>query len=86
LRSPIFDLSPTDTWHWLDRCLCEEHQGLHINLKYHARLLDNLQRMFTDIDYLWASNREMQVMAKGGTIASTLVHNRKALAQFQAAQ
>jgi hypothetical protein len=85
LRSPIFSLSETEALHWLERSLCEEHQGFYVNQKYHDRLLDNLQRMFADIDYLWATNREMRVMAKGGAIAPALTHNRKALNQFKAA-
>jgi hypothetical protein len=84
LRSPIFNLSETDALHWLERSLCEEHQGFHVNQNYHDRLLENLQRMFADIDYLWSTNREMRVMAKGGAIAPALAHNRKALQTFKA--
>jgi hypothetical protein len=84
LRSPVFDLSSADALYWLERSLCEEHAGFHANLKYHGRLLSDLQRLFTDIDYLWAANREMRVMEKGGAIASALQHNRKAFQKFKA--
>jgi hypothetical protein len=84
LRSPIFDLSESESLHWLEQSLCQEHEGFQVNLKYHDRLLENLQRMFADIDYLWATNREMQVMAKGGSIDNALKHNRRAFQKFKA--
>ncbi|MCU0568043.1 MAG: hypothetical protein MUF49_15770 [Oculatellaceae cyanobacterium Prado106] len=84
LQSPVFNFSPSESLHWLEQSLCQEHEGFQVNLKYHDRLLTNLQQMFTDIDYLWGVNREMRLMVKGGAIAPVLEQNRKALRQFAA--
>lgn len=82
LQSPVFGMSSEDALYWLDRCLCEEHEGFHVTLKYHQRLLTDLRRLFDGIDYLWAVNREMNVMASGGSIAKAIQANRTAFQQF----
>jgi hypothetical protein len=85
LQSPVFEMSSEDALHWLERSLCQENDGFHANLKFHSRLLNDLQRLFADIDYLWKSNREMHVMAAGSAIAPALQQNRQALRKFAAA-
>ncbi|MGF1481205.1 MAG: hypothetical protein ACFB4I_17255 [Cyanophyceae cyanobacterium] len=82
LQSPLFNLSAQDSLYWLERCLCQEHEGFHINLKYHQRLLSDLRRFFDGVDYLWAVNREMRLMAAGGSIEQALQNNVKAFKQF----
>jgi hypothetical protein len=86
LQSPVFEMSSEDALHWLEQSICHENEGFHTNLKFHSRLLNDLQRLFADIDYLWTSNRELHVMAAGGAIAPALQQNRKALRRFVAAQ
>ncbi len=83
LQSPVFGMSAEEALHWLEKSLCQEHDGFHTNLKYHRKLLVDLQRLFADIDYLWASNREMRVMAAGGAIDTAIQHNRKAFQTFK---
>jgi hypothetical protein len=86
LQSPVFEMSSEDALHWLEVCICQENNGFHGNLKFHARLLNDLQRLFADIDYLWKPNREMHVMAAGGAIAPALQQNQQALRKFAAVQ
>jgi hypothetical protein len=82
LQSPVFNMSPQEALEWLNKCLCQEHEGFHVTLKYHERLLSDLQRLFEPIDYLWAVNREMGVMAKGGSISKAIQDNTRAFEQF----
>ena len=82
LRSPVFDFSPQEALHWLEKNLCQEHQGLHSALKYHQQLLKDLRRFFSSLDYLWPSNRELRLMASQGSISRTLETNRQALQKF----
>jgi hypothetical protein len=82
LQSPVFDMSAQDSLQWLEKCLCQEHDGFHLTMKYHQRLLTDLRRLFDPIDYLWAVNREMRVMASGGSIEKAIHNNTKAFAQF----
>jgi hypothetical protein len=84
LQSPIFGFSSDEALHWLERSLTQEHGGFYTNLKYHHRLLTDLQRLFADIGYLWGSNRELRVMAAGGAIERSLRNNRRALTKFRA--
>jgi hypothetical protein len=84
LQSPVFGMSSEEALEWLEKSLCQEHEGFHTNLKSHRKLHTDLQRLFADIDYLWAVNREMQVMGMGGSIEKTIHHNQKAFQRFKA--
>lgn len=82
LQSPVFNMSASEALEWLNKCLCEEHDGFHVTLKYHERLLSDLRRLFDPIDYLWPVNREMGIMAEGGSISRAIQNNIKAFNQF----
>ena len=82
LQSPVFNMSEREALQWLEKCLCQEHEGFHLNLKYHQRLLSELRRLFEDINYLWPVNREMQIMASKGSITKAIKNNIKTFEQF----
>ncbi len=82
LLSPVFDMSEQEALHWLEKCLCQEHEGFHVTLKYHQRLLSELRRLFEPIDYLWSVNREMRLMASGGSMSKAITSNINAFEQF----
>ena len=82
LQSPVFEMSGQEALYWLEKCLCQEHEGFYSNLKYHQRLLSDLRRFFDGMDYLWAVNREMSIMAAGGSINKAIQSNRKTFKQF----
>ena len=85
LQSPLFGFSITETKDWMERCFCEEHQGLHIAAANRARLLKELKTFFADVDYLWSVNRRMDAMSKRGSIGSTIKQNRKTFEEFWSA-
>lgn len=82
LQSPLFDMSAQESLQWMKKCFCEEHQGFHVNFKYHQRLLADFRRFFEDVDYLWDVNREMHIMASGGSIQKAIQGNVKAFEKF----
>ncbi|KST62479.1 hypothetical protein [Mastigocoleus testarum] len=82
LQSSVFGFSSQEALYWLEKCLCQEHEGFHVNLKYHQRLLSDLRRSFTDIDYLWSVNRELEIMNSGGSIGKAIETNSKTFKQF----
>lgn len=82
LQSPIFNMSAPEAMEWLKKCLCQEHEGFHVTLKYHDRLLSDLRRLFDPIDYLRTVNREMYLMAQGGSIEKAIQNNIKTFKQF----
>lgn len=82
LQSPVFGMSSQEALEWLQKCLCQEHEGFHVTLKYHERLVGDLRRLFEPIDYLWSINREMSVMASGGSMEKAIQNNIKAFEQF----
>jgi hypothetical protein len=82
LTSPVFNMSAKEALHWMEKCLSQEHEGFHLNLKYHQSLLSNFRRFFDRLDYLWPINREMRLMASGGSIERAIQHNTLALKQF----
>lgn len=82
LRTPLFGMSAQEALHWIEKCFCHEHEGFHVNFKYHQRLLSELRRFFSGIDYAWAVNREMRVMASSGSIQKAIQSNTKFFHQF----
>lgn len=82
LKSPVFNLSTEEALQWMEKCLCQEHEGFHVNLKYHQSLLSNFRRFFDRLNYLWPVNREMRLMAEGGSIERAIQRNRLAFKEF----
>lgn len=82
LTSPVFNFSDQEALDWMERCLCTEHEGFHVNLKYHHILLTDLRRFFDRLTYLWPVNREMRIMAQGGSIERAIAKNTQSFQQF----
>ena len=82
LRSDVFGMDNKDALYWLEQCLCQEHQGLHQNVKFHQSLLQEFRRTFSSLDYLWSVNREMTPMATGGKIEEAIASNTQTFQQF----
>lgn len=85
LTSPVFNMSNEDALYWMEKCLCQEHEGFHTNLKYHSILLNDMRRFFDRLDYLTPFNREMRLMAAGGSIERAIKRNKSAFKQFATA-
>ncbi|MFN6233663.1 MAG: hypothetical protein ACK4YI_03435, partial [Microcystis sp.] len=64
-------------------CLCQEHQGFDVQVKYHQKMLKNMLRLTDSLDYLWPVNREMRLMKAGGSIERAITNNIKAFLQFK---
>ena len=82
LQSSLFDMSQDEALQWMKKCLCEEHEGFHANIKHHQSLLSDFQRFFGRIDYLWPVNRDMKIMAAGGSIPKVIASNSRAMKRF----
>lgn len=82
LQSPLFEMSSTEARQWMEKCLCKEHEGFHLNLKYHQRLLLEFRRFFEPLDYLWSVNREMRIVDAGGSIERAIANNRQSWQRF----
>ncbi len=82
LRGPVFGMSTDEALHWMQLCLCQEHDGFHLASQNRQRLLNELRSIFQSVDYLWPKNRDMQVMAKRGSIGTALQQNKATFNQF----
>ncbi|MDJ0569455.1 MAG: hypothetical protein QNJ53_10455 [Pleurocapsa sp. MO_192.B19] len=82
LQSPLFGMSRREALHWMNQCFCYEHEGFHLAIENHQRLLSDFRRFFNDLGYLWSVNREMRLMALGGDINQALQNNIKTFKQF----
>ncbi|PPS43905.1 hypothetical protein [Chroococcidiopsis sp. TS-821] len=82
LKSPLFGMETKEALDWMQKCFCQEHEGYQIGLKYHQSLLDLMRRLFGQLDYQWRVNREMGVMAAGGSISKALQKNSQTFEQF----
>ncbi|MDJ0796441.1 MAG: hypothetical protein QNJ51_06330 [Calothrix sp. MO_167.B12] len=82
LKSPVFGMSNQDSLYWMEKSFCQEHDGFHVGLKYHAKLLEALRRVFNCLEYQSAVNREMRIMAAGGSIDKAIKGNIKVFEKF----
>ncbi len=82
LQSPVFGFSQTVAKRWMARCLCEEHDGLHMAAANRQRLLKDLRDFFEDVDYLWPVNRTMGAMSGRGEISVAIAQNQRTFDQF----
>ena len=86
LQSPTFDFSATDALHWIERCLCYDHEGFHVAANYHRSLVKDLRRFFNYFDYLWPRNRDLSLLNAEPTnlIQIAIQKNCKTFKQFSA--
>lgn len=82
LKSPLFGMSNQETLSWMEKCFCQEHDGFHVGLKYHNRLLEVMRRFFDSLNYQWTVNREMSIMAAGGSINKAIKSNINVFDKF----
>jgi hypothetical protein len=82
LTSPLFGMEKREALDWLEKCVCHEHEGYHAGLKYHQSLLELMRRLFGRLDYQWSINRDMSIMAAGGSIEKALIKNSQTFKQF----
>ena len=82
LQAPLFGMSAQEALHWLNKCLCHEHEGFHVAMENRQRLLSEMRKFFVDVDYLWPVNREMRIMAAKGSIDEAIQNNIKTFEHF----
>ncbi|BAZ29706.1 hypothetical protein NIES4074_21530 [Cylindrospermum sp. NIES-4074] len=82
LQSPVFEMSTQDALYWMEKCFCQEHEGFQMAAKYHQRLRLDMCRFYENLDYLWPVNREMRVMATGGSVDKAVQNNIKLFQDF----
>jgi hypothetical protein len=82
LKSPLFEMSTDEALIWMEKCLCQEHEGFEANVQHHESLLSDLRRFFSSLDYLWPVNRELKIMASGNSIKKAIANNTKSYNQF----
>ena len=66
----------------MEKCFCQEHDGFHVGLKYRNKFLEAQQQLFGCLDYQWTVNREMSLMAAGGSIDKAIKSNIKVFKKF----
>jgi hypothetical protein len=82
LKSPLFGMETKEALDWMEKCFLQEHEGYHVGLKYHQSLLELMRRLFNRLDYQWAINRDMGIMAAGGSIEKAIQGNRQTFKRF----
>jgi hypothetical protein len=83
LRSPIFGLDHQEALQRLAEGVCQEHDGYHMNLKHHHRMMTTARQSFQPMHYLWDVNRNLKLMERGGSIERNLRNNRRAFETFR---
>lgn len=82
LQSPVFELSPQESLHWMERSFCAEHEGFHVAKRYQKGFVTDFRQFFGQIDYLWPINREMRLIDLENTVDAGLNRSRAAFKSF----
>ncbi|QFS50403.1 hypothetical protein [Nostoc sphaeroides] len=82
LKSPLFNMETKEALDWMEKCFCQEHEGFQTGLKYHHSLLELMRRLFSRLDYQWAVNRDMGIMAAGASIDKAIQNNIPVFKEF----
>ncbi|MBD2244204.1 hypothetical protein H6G26_11445 [Nostoc sp. FACHB-888] len=83
LKSPLFEMETKEALDWMEKCFCQEHEGFQTGLKYHQSLLELMRRLFNRLDYQWAVNRNMGIMAAGASIDKAIQNNIPVFKEFK---
>ena len=82
LQTPIFNMSSPEALYWMEKSLCQEHEGFHLTLKLHQKLAKSLRCVASELDYLWPVNREMCLLDSGISIDNAIQTNVKTFQQL----
>ena len=78
LRSDIFGMDEAEIAAMLARCFTEESEGLHNSYQTHAEAMASYKAYLANVDYAWATNKEMSLMG-ANSIPKYLATQRRAL-------
>jgi len=84
LRSRAFEMDRSSALNMLERCFCQENQGISLAYETHRVARESYQQYLQELDFLSAENRAMTTMVKS-SIAGYLQTNRRALQRFRQA-
>lgn len=82
LRSAHFGMGHIEALEMLERCFCQDNQGIQLAYKTHQVARESYEQYIADLDYLTPENRDMRIM-KQSDVAGYLATNRKAFARFR---
>lgn len=82
LTSPIFNMSKEEALQWMEKSLCHENEGIHINFKHRQDMIPAMRRFVESMDFLWPINREMKIMSNNSSIKKLLDSNTAAFQKF----
>ncbi len=80
-RAPSFGLGHADALRMIERCYCEDSDGVQAAAQTHAEAVESYRRFVEPVGWLDAGNREMKHMARNG-VRRYLETNRRAFARF----
>ena len=82
LRSPIFALDRVSALKMIERCFCQENEGIDLAFKTHQVARESYQQYLTDLEFLDPANREVRLM-KQSSVQHYLQTNQKAFRVFE---
>lgn len=81
LRSDIFGMDEAEIKLMLTRCFTEESKGLHNSYQTHTEAMASYKAYLADVDYAWATNKEMSLMG-ANSISKYLATQQRALKRY----
>lgn len=82
LRSSVFNFSKAEALHMMERCFCQENEGVHEAFSTHKVARESYAQYLADLPFLTPENREVSLM-KQSSIPEYLQVNRQAFKRFR---
>ncbi|NQY99313.1 MAG: P-aminobenzoate N-oxygenase AurF [Bdellovibrionales bacterium] len=82
LTSRVLNLSRADALQMMEKCFCEDSEGMQKARETHTIAIESYQNYLSDVEHLWASNYNLQLMKKN-SIEKTLKRNKLQFKKFK---
>ena len=83
LMSPIYGMDRAAALAMIERCFCQDNDGVQSAYATHKTALESYKQYLADLDYVDAHNKEMRHMARA-SVEGYLKTNRRAFERFAA--
>lgn len=83
LRSKVFGFSRQEALEMMEKCFCQDNEGVQLSHKIHTVATESYQQYVSELDFLNQDNKNMALMRQS-TVESYLKRNRQAMKGFAA--
>lgn len=82
MRSKIFSMDHKEAIEMMEKCFCQESDGMHLSHKTHQQSIESYKAYLADFDFVSKQNKNMEIMSQS-TLEKHLQTNRQQFEKFK---